>query len=60
MTKVCLIYKRLELRRERKVSTSTLDELAEVERKKNAFTFGKKTFKQLQEKVIGTKFSLPY
>ena len=37
------LQKRLELRREKKVSTSTLVELAEVVLKNNVFTFGKKT-----------------
>ena len=37
------LQKRLELRREKKVSTSTLVELAEIVLKNNVFTFGKKT-----------------
>ena len=37
--------KRLELRREKKVSTSALVELAEVVLKNNVFTFGKKNLK---------------
>ena len=41
------VQKRLELRRYKKVSTSTLVELAEVVLKNNVFTFGKKTLKQL-------------
>ena len=39
------LQKRLELRREKKVSTSTLVDLAEVVLKNNVFTFGKKNFK---------------
>ena len=37
------LQKRLELRREKKVSTSASVELAEVGLKNNVFTFGKKT-----------------
>ena len=39
------LQKRLELRRDRKVNTSTLVELAEIVLKNNVFTFGKKKFK---------------
>ena len=39
------LQKRLELRREKNVSTSTLAELAEVVLKNNVFTFGKKNFR---------------
>ena len=52
--------KRLELKREKKVGTSKLVELAEVVLKNNVFTFGKKTLKQLRGKATGTKFSPPY
>ena len=41
------LQKRLELRREKKVSTSTLVELAEVVLKNNVFTFGKKNFETI-------------
>ena len=54
------LQKRLELKREKKVSTSTLVELAEVVLKNNVFIFGKKTLKQLQGTAIGTKFDPPY
>ena len=54
------LQKRLELRRDKKVSTSTLVELAEVVLKNNAFTFGKKTLKQIRGTAIGTKFAPPY
>ena len=50
----------MELRRDKKVSTSTLVELAEVVLKNNAFTFGKKTLKQIRGTAIGTKFAPPY
>ena len=53
------LQKILELRREKKVSTSTLVELAEVVLKNNVFTFGKKTLKQLRGTAIGTKFAPP-
>ena len=52
--------KRLELRREKKVSTSTIVELAEVVLKSNVFTFSKKTVKQLRGTAIRTKFAPPY
>ena len=54
------LQKRLELRREKKVSTSRLVEFAEVVLKNNVFTFGKKTLKQLRGTAIGTKFAPPY
>ena len=54
------LQKRLELRKDKKKSTSTLVELAEVVLKNNLFTFGKKTLKQIRGTVIGTKFSPPY
>ena len=54
------LQKRLELRRDKKVSTSTLVELAEVVLKNNVFTFGKKTLKQIRGTAIGTKFTPPY
>ena len=54
------LQKRLELRRDKKVSTSTLVELTEVVLKNNVFTFGKKTLKQIRGTAIGTKFAPPY
>ena len=54
------LQKRLELRRDKKVSTSTLVELAEVVLKNNVFTFGKKTLKQIRGTATGTKFAPPY
>ena len=50
----------MELRREKKVSTSTLVELAEVVLKNNVFTFGEKTLKQLRGAAIGPTFAPPY
>ena len=54
------LQKRLELRREKKLTTSTLVELAEVVLKSNVFIFGKKTLKQIRETAIGIKFAPPY
>ena len=54
------LQKRLELRRDKKVSTSTLVELAEVVLKNNVFTFGKKTLKQIRGTATGTKFAPLY
>ena len=54
------LQRRLELKREKKVSTSTLVELAEVVLKNNVITYGKKTLKQLRGTAIGTKFAPPY
>ena len=50
----------MELKRDKKVSTSTLVKLAEVVLKSNVFTFGKKPLKQIRGKAIGTKFVPPY
>ena len=50
----------MELRRDKKVSASTLVELAEVVLKNTVFTFGKKTLKQLRGAAIWTKFAPPY
>ena len=55
------LQKRLELRRDKKVSTSTLVELTEAVLKNNVFTFGKKTLKQIRGTAIGsTNFAPPY
>ena len=54
------LQKRLELRREKKVSISTSVDLAEVVLKNNVFTFGKKPLKQLRGRTTGTKFAPPY
>ena len=55
-----VLQKRLELRREKKVSTSTLVKLTKVVLKNNVFTFGKKALKQLRGTAIETKFASPY
>ena len=54
------LRKRLDLRQEKDVATSTLVELAEVVLKNNIFTFMEKTLKQKQGTAIGTKFAPPY
>ena len=54
------LRKRLDLRQEKYVTTSTLVELAEVALKNNIFTFKEKTLKQKRCTAIGTKFAPPY
>ena len=54
------LRKRLDLRQEKDVTTSTLVELVEVVLKNNIFTFKEKTLKQKQGTAIGTKFAPPY
>ena len=54
------LRKRLDLRQEEDVTTSTLVELAEVVLKKNIFTFLEKSLKQKWGTVISTKFAPPY
>ena len=49
-----VLQKRLELRREKNVNTSTFVEIAEVVLKNNVFSFGKKTLKQLRGTAIGS------
>ena len=49
------LRKRLDLRQEKDVTTSTLVELAEVVLKNNIFTFMEKTSKQKRGRAIGTK-----
>ena len=51
------LRKRLDLRQEKDVTTSTLVELAEVVLKNNIFTFKEKTLKQKWGTAIGTKFA---
>ena len=53
-----VLGKRLDLRQEKDVTTSTL-ELAEVVLKNNIFTF-KETLKQKRGTAIGAKFAPPY
>ena len=54
------LRKRLDLRQEKDVTTSTLVELAEVVLRNNIFTFKEKTLKQTRGTAIGTKFAPPY
>ena len=54
------LRKRLDLRQENNVTTSTLVELAEVVLKNNIFTFKEKTLKQKRGTTIGTKLAPPY
>ena len=53
------LRKRLDLRQEKDVTTSTLVELSEVVLKNSIFTFIEKTLKQKRSTVIGTKFAPP-
>ena len=50
----------LETRDNKKISSDTLIELAEVVLTNNIFEFGGKTFKQKCGAAIGTKFAPPY
>ena len=54
------LRKRLDLRQEKDVVTSTLVELAEVVLKNTIFTFMEKTLKQKRGTAFGTKFAPPY
>ena len=54
------LLKRLNLRQEKDVTTSTLAEFAEVALKDNIFTFKEKTLKQKRCTVICTKFARPF
>ena len=54
------LRKRLDLRQEKDVTTSTLVELAEVVLKNNIFTFKEKALKQKRGTGIGTQFAPPY
>ena len=47
----------LDARTEKKVTTETLVELAEIFLKNNIFQFNEKTLKQLRGTAIGTKFA---
>ena len=53
------LYKFLENREDKKISSDTLAELAETLLKK-IFEFDEKTFKQKRGAAIGTKFAPPY
>ena len=50
----------LDARTEKKVTTETLVELAEIVLKNSIFQFNEKTLKQLRGKAIGTKFTPPF
>ena len=54
------LRKFLDARTEKKVTTETLLELAEIVLKSNIFLFNEKTLKQLRGTAIGTKFAPPY
>ena len=54
------LRKRLDLRQEKNVTTSTLAELVQVVLKNNIFTFQEKTLKQKPGTAIGAKFAPPY
>ena len=54
------LRKRLDLRQEKDVTTSTLLKLAEVVLKNNIFTFKEKNLKQKRGTAIRTKFAPPY
>ena len=54
------LRKFLDARAEKKVTTETLLELAEIVLKNNIFQFNEKTLKQLRGTAIGTKFAPPY
>ena len=50
----------LDARTEKKVTTETLVELAEIVLKNNIFQFNEKTLKQLRGTATGSKFAPPY
>ena len=54
------IYKFLETRENKPISSDTLAELTEIVLKNNIFEFDEKTFKQKRGTAIGTKFAPPY
>ena len=54
------LRKFLEARTEKKVTTETLLELAEIVLKSSIFQFSEKTLKQLRGTAIDAKFSPPY
>ena len=53
------LYKFLETRENKQISSDTLAELAEIVLKNNIFEFDEKTFKQKRGTAIGTKFAPP-
>ena len=54
------LYKFLETRENKQISSDTLAELAEIVLKNNIFEFDEKTFKQKRGTAIGTQFAPPY
>ena len=60
MGKVLPLYKFLEARENKQISSEILAELAEIVLKNNIFEFYEKTFKQKRGTAIGTKFAPPY
>ena len=54
------LRKFLDASAEKKVTTETLVELAEIVLKNNIFQFNEKTLKQSRGTAIGTKFASPY
>ena len=50
----------LELSDNKQISSDAILELAEIVPKNNIFQFDEKTFKQVRETAIGTKFAPPY
>ena len=54
------LYKFLETKENKQLSSDTLAELAEIVLKNNIFEFDKKTFKQKRGTAIGTEFAPPY
>ena len=54
------LYKFLETRENKQISSDTLTELAEIVFKNNIFGFDEKTFKLKPGTTIGTKFAPPY
>ena len=54
------LRKFLDERTEKKVTTETLLELAEIVLKNNIFQFNEKNLKLLRDTSIGTKFAPPY
>ena len=57
----CLsLFKFLETREDKQISSYTLVELDEIVLKNSIFEFDEKTFKQKRGTTIGTKFAPPY
>ena len=54
------LYKFLEIRENKQISSDTLAELAETVLKNKIFEFYEKTFKHKRGTAIGTKFASPY